>query len=119
MFLCVGLFQLSPGGLWIADSSAEIAAEAREAGDVDWTEEHGDRRQELVFIGTNIDQVALETALLECLLTDAEMGDRDAWLDMSDPFPITCEEFIDATSASGSEADTSAGVSGEDEFVFI
>eukprot|EP00521_Asterionellopsis_glacialis_P006347 CAMPEP_0195282502 /NCGR_PEP_ID=MMETSP0707-20130614/1339_1 /TAXON_ID=33640 /ORGANISM="Asterionellopsis glacialis, Strain CCMP134" /LENGTH=579 /DNA_ID=CAMNT_0040341473 /DNA_START=91 /DNA_END=1830 /DNA_ORIENTATION=- len=38
------------------------------------SEEFGDRRQEIVFIGTQIDQEKITSALNDCLLTDTEMN---------------------------------------------
>lgn len=40
----------------------------------DFVEPHGDRRQELVFIGIDMDKDALHKALEDCLLEDHEMG---------------------------------------------
>lgn len=52
-----------------------------------WEAETGDCRQELVFIGQNIDFGRLATDLDECLLTDAEMAAGVAsWRLMPDPF---------------------------------
>jgi len=52
-----------------------------------WTRESGDCRQELVFIGQDIDFARLERELDACLLDDAEMAEGEAaWLDYPDPF---------------------------------
>jgi G3E family GTPase len=53
-----------------------------------WDDRFGDRRQEIVFIGIGMDEVALRRALDACLLTEAEMvgGPRD-WARLPDPFP--------------------------------
>lgn len=53
-----------------------------------WQEPHGDRRQEIVFIGVDMDEAALRHSLDACLLTDAEMrGGPRAWAKLDDPFP--------------------------------
>ncbi|MHC8303441.1 zinc metallochaperone GTPase ZigA [Pseudomonas sp. PB3P13] len=52
-----------------------------------WNETTGDCRQELVFIGQNIDFALLTAALDHCLLTDAEMASGvTAWQLLPDPF---------------------------------
>jgi G3E family GTPase len=53
-----------------------------------WGGEHGDRRQELVFIGIAMDEAWLRAALSACLLTDAEWREGlRAWARLPDPFP--------------------------------
>ncbi|KFE55426.1 zinc metallochaperone GTPase ZigA [Pseudomonas syringae] len=58
-----------------------------------WSAETGDCRQELVFIGQNIDFAQLTAELDNCLLTDAEMaGGSEAWRLLPDPFGPWHEE---------------------------
>jgi G3E family GTPase len=53
-----------------------------------WVEPFGDMRQELVFIGQQLDQGAMTHALNECLLSDDELlKGKNYWATLSDPFP--------------------------------
>ena len=57
-----------------------------------WDPEYGDRSQELVLIGRNMDQAALVTRLEACLLTDEELAPGLAsWPAATDPFPLMAE----------------------------
>jgi G3E family GTPase len=52
-----------------------------------WQEPHGDRRQELVFIGIGVDEARTRRDLDACLLDDAEMaGGETAWATLPAPF---------------------------------
>ena len=58
-----------------------------------WLAEVGDCRQELVFIGQNIDFTQLTAELEACLLNDAEMAQGiEAWRALPDPFGPWHEE---------------------------
>ena len=53
-----------------------------------WEEPFGDMRQELVFIGQNLDQERMTEALDACLLTEDELlNGRQFWETLPDPFP--------------------------------
>jgi G3E family GTPase len=54
-----------------------------------WHPEVGDCRQELVFIGIEMDEPSITKSLEACLLTDDEfaMG-MEAWMKFDDPFPV-------------------------------
>lgn len=54
-----------------------------------WQADVGDCRQELVFIGIGMDELALYDSLQTCLLTDDEISQGpQAWQDLADPFPL-------------------------------
>ncbi|WP_226007668.1 CobW family GTP-binding protein [Natrinema salinisoli] len=70
-------------GPWIA-SLPEVERDMYRSNrpNLEWHDEHGDRRTELVFIGTDYDEGALRTALEDALVTD------DEWeTDFDGPFP--------------------------------
>ena len=53
-----------------------------------WVDPHGDRRQELVYIGQNLPKDDMIAALNDCVLTDDEMNiPVESWADFHDPFP--------------------------------
>lgn len=56
--------------------------------DVAWAEPWGDRRQELVLIGQEMDKEDLTQRLNDCLLTEEEMSMGPGfWAQFTDPFP--------------------------------
>ncbi len=85
-----GLGRSEPGGLWWAVAPGAAwpdEPEERKAIQELWQEPWGDRRQELVLIGIDMDQALLTAMLDACLLSDAELAQGEtAWANYPDPF---------------------------------
>jgi G3E family GTPase len=66
------------------DYPESVAAIERE-----WLPPYGDRRQELVFIGIDLDEAAFRRRLDQCLLTERELAAGEAgWRSLTDPLPV-------------------------------
>lgn len=82
---------LAPGGIWWAarpesewPDEPELIREVK----ANWHDGVGDRRQELVFIGLQMDQQGIIRDLMACLLSNEEMRQGDPiWETYEDPFP--------------------------------
>ena len=89
--LAGALSSVKPIGTWWASVPQERwpdHASAREYMQQHWMEPWGDRRQELVFIGSDIDWTALKSKLDACLVPSVLAAGPDALpLDLPDPFP--------------------------------
>jgi G3E family GTPase len=83
-----GACRVEPGGYWAAAlSQDEWPDEERDLIAKLWEEPYGDRRQEIVLIGQDMDAAALRAALDACLLTDAEFAlGPEVWAAFADPF---------------------------------
>lgn len=75
---------VSPAQLQLMQARESIMEEYQQARSNDWSEEWADRRQEIVFIGQSMDELAIRALLDGALLTDEELAaykqaqDRDA-----------------------------------------
>jgi len=83
-------------GMWYAALPVEEWPEDPEARAQirgDWEEPWGDRRQELVFIGVELDEAALRERLDAALLTAKELeAGPKRWRKLEDPFPAWVDE---------------------------
>lgn len=77
------------GRWWHSVPEAEWPEEYLDDIKAQWQLPYGDCRQELVFIGQNLDVVGIRQELDTCLLTDAELAEGEsAWLGYQDNFPL-------------------------------
>jgi G3E family GTPase len=91
------------GAWWAALDPAEWPADTAERAEVEADMQldgapaaFGDRRQELVLTGLELDHAALQARLDACLLSDAEMAaGAHAWAAYPDPFPAWVDDFDD------------------------
>ena len=97
------VLRFTVGGPWYASLPMEAWPEGVDArNDImkDFVEPHGDRRQELVFIGIDMDRAKIEAALEACLMTDKEM-DINVVRYGEDPFAVwpALEDLLDSDGA--------------------
>ncbi|MDP8568706.1 zinc metallochaperone GTPase ZigA [Methylophilus aquaticus] len=72
----------TPSEYWPEDADSFQHIKSR------WQEPYGDRQQELVIIGMQMDKAALTAQFDACLMTEAEMAlGMEAWRTLPDPFP--------------------------------
>ena len=77
-------------GMWFAAVKPELRED-----DPDWDPElaalwhprYGDRRQEIVVIGIDMDEATIRAGFDAALLTEAERQDPMTWLELEHPFP--------------------------------
>lgn len=83
--------RMNPAGFWWAAAPADEWPDDEETVSEihsNFSGEHGDRHQELVFIGQGLDQQRIEEILDSCLLTDTEFSQGGSvWAEFEDPLP--------------------------------
>ncbi|WP_238655939.1 GTP-binding protein [Paenibacillus piscarius] len=89
--------QFGPAGYWLAtlpeDQQQEVLATEPDVL-AKWDGQWGDRLNEIVFIGVNMNREDIEARLDRCLLTAAEM--QQDWSSFNNPLPWPAEELLAA-----------------------
>ncbi|MEL6345836.1 MAG: GTP-binding protein, partial [Myxococcota bacterium] len=57
-----------------------------------WHPVYGDRKQEIVIIGVDLNEAAIRSAFDACLLTEAERAHPEQWAQLVHPFPWPAEK---------------------------
>ena len=83
--------RLEPAGIWLAltpESEWVLSPDERKEVAAAWHPLWGDRAQELVVIGKDMDEEKVRKQLDECLLSDSELAEGESlWATQPDPFP--------------------------------
>ncbi len=86
-----GVRSVNPAGMWWAAMPREYWEHPegqRPDEQPGWHPRFGDRVQQIVFIGQNVDQAALSARLDACLLHERlARADSNAWTELRNPFP--------------------------------
>lgn len=88
--LAGALSSVKPMGIWWATMPSDQRPQNPQLTDYlkqHWQEPFGDRRQELVFIGTGLEKSVITAALDAALVEDAHAFTPKAWAKLPDPFP--------------------------------
>ena len=89
--LAGALSTVKPLGIWwaaIPEKHWPTAQSARDDLAAQWAAPFGDRRQELVFIGSGMDRAAISAALDACLVGPGDRLAPELATTLADPFPV-------------------------------
>ena len=86
-----GVSNVRPAGMWWAAVPREhwqMPEDMHPDQLPTWDERYGDRSQQLVFIGQNMDEAAIRASLDACLLDEkTAKADSEEWSRLNNPFP--------------------------------
>ena len=104
--------RFDPSGYWwstVAPEDWNVDAEQEREIRSKFEGPYGDRRQELVFIGTEMDEKRIKTVLDQCLLQDLEwLQGPEVWSAYFDPFKVN-DDIDNSSSELVSDTDSESG----------